>query len=275
MKKYVIVSLHVSFWAIVFLNSSFAIFLNKILSQKEVAIAYKYLELFLPLYFYLSYFLILRVLKNKRLIIYALSTILIFFLVFLFLKKYLFAYSILFVCVSFMWFFVGAMFRLFVDWLDKDKIQLQLSRQNLQSELALLRNQINPHFLFNTIHSIDTLISVNPDKASAFLIKFSEMMRYMIYDTENDFVELDKEVEYVKKFLSLQELRLANNELVTFHNFGLMLPENNFIRIHKSYMIAIDKIDSIERNVIKIKDKRIPIGESFREHFENFLKNSH
>lgn len=91
-----------------------------------------------------------------------------------------------------------------------------LKTQSLTSELAMLRSQINPHFLFNTLNNIDTLVSINPDKASNSIIKLSEIMRYMLYDANADFVPLDKEIEYLKSFVSLQLLRLKNQNFVSF-----------------------------------------------------------
>jgi len=91
-----------------------------------------------------------------------------------------------------------------------------LKTQSLTSELAMLRSQINPHFLFNTLNNIDTLVSINPEKASNSIIKLSEIMRYMLYDANADFVPLDKEIEYLKSFVSLQLLRLKNQNFVSF-----------------------------------------------------------
>lgn len=91
-----------------------------------------------------------------------------------------------------------------------------LKTQSLTSELAMLRSQINPHFLFNTLNNIDTLVTINPEKASHSIIKLSEIMRYMLYDANADFVPLDKEIEYLKSFISLQLLRLKNQNFVSF-----------------------------------------------------------
>ncbi len=95
-----------------------------------------------------------------------------------------------------------------------------LKTQSLTSELALLRSQVNPHFLFNTLNNIDSLVSINPEKASNSIIKLSEIMRYMLYDANVDFVPLDKEIEYLESFVSLQQLRLKNQNFVEFNVDG-------------------------------------------------------
>ena len=101
-------------------------------------------------------------------------------------------------------------------WFNYQQEKTLLKTQSLTSELALLRSQINPHFLFNTLNNIDSLVSINPEKASNSIIKLSEIMRYMLYDANVDFVPLDKEIEYLESFVSLQQLRLKNQKFIDF-----------------------------------------------------------
>lgn len=105
----------------------------------------------------------------------------------------------------------GFFLYLLEDWLQHEK----LARQNLQSELALLKNQINPHFLFNTLNNIDSLIKSNAEKASATLLKLSEILRYMIYDTNVAEIQLSDEIRHIESYIELQKLQFANRELVT------------------------------------------------------------
>jgi len=85
--------------------------------------------------------------------------------------------------------------------------------QNLviASELSALRNKLNPHFLFNTLHSIIALTQRNPAAAETALFQFSDMLRYVL-DTErngNDRVTLDAELDFVRDYLELEQLRLG------------------------------------------------------------------
>ena len=105
-------------------------------------------------------------------------------------------------------------------WFNYQQEKTLLKTQTLTSELALLRSQINPHFLFNTLNNIDSLVSINPDKASNSIIKLSEIMRYMLYEANVDFVPLDKEIEYLDSFIALQLLRLKNQNFVEFNIDG-------------------------------------------------------
>ncbi|MEI7727890.1 MAG: histidine kinase, partial [Bacteroidota bacterium] len=105
----------------------------------------------------------------------------------------------------------GFFFYLLEHWLQNEK----LAKQNLQSELALLKNQINPHFLFNTLNNIDSLIKSNAEKASATLLKLSDILRYMIYDTNVARVPLSDEIRHIESYVELQKLQFANRELVS------------------------------------------------------------
>lgn len=98
---------------------------------------------------------------------------------------------------------------------EKDK-QKELEKKNLQSELKLLRSQINPHFLFNTLNNIDALVRKNPEQASALLIKLSVQMRYMLYDSNTEKISLGSEIEFIKDYISLQKLRIRNQKTVSF-----------------------------------------------------------
>jgi two-component system LytT family sensor kinase len=110
----------------------------------------------------------------------------------------------------------GFFFYLLEHWLKNER----LARQNLQSELALLKNQINPHFLFNTLNNIDSLIKSNTHQASESLVRLSDILRYMIYDTDVARVPLSAEISHIESYAELQKLQFANKELVTLYVHG-------------------------------------------------------
>jgi len=105
-------------------------------------------------------------------------------------------------------------------WLQSQQDKAQLEIQNRKSELALLRSQVNPHFLFNTLNNIDTLIRKNPDKASDSVLKLSEIMRYFIYEATSDKVPLEKEVDYLRNFIELQRIRHKDPGFIRFRVSG-------------------------------------------------------
>ncbi|HRZ42483.1 MAG TPA: histidine kinase [Bacteroidales bacterium] len=100
-------------------------------------------------------------------------------------------------------------------WLSEQKAKAQLEANHAKSEIALLKYQLNPHFIFNTLNNIDTLIHKDPDKASRCIMKLSEIMRYVAYESEEEKVPLAKEVEYLRSFIELQQLRFGR-DLISF-----------------------------------------------------------
>ncbi len=102
------------------------------------------------------------------------------------------------------------------DWFENQRIRRELENQNLTSELAFLKSQINPHFLFNTLNNIHTLAYKKSDGAPEAIMKLSDLMRYMIYESDAQFVPLDHEVKHLKSFVALQELRFKTPGITTF-----------------------------------------------------------
>lgn len=96
------------------------------------------------------------------------------------------------------------------NWVQSKQREQTLQKEKLETELKFLRYQFNPHFLFNTINSIFFLIHKNPDKASASLAKFSELLRYQLYECNETMITLDRELDYLKNFIELEKLRQSN-----------------------------------------------------------------
>jgi LytS/YehU family sensor histidine kinase len=94
------------------------------------------------------------------------------------------------------------------------QLKVELETRNLKNELELLKSQINPHFLFNSLNNIDSLIRTLPENASNALITLSDMLRYMIYETLSDHVLLNKEIVYINNYIKLQQLRFRNPDYI-------------------------------------------------------------
>ena len=93
------------------------------------------------------------------------------------------------------------------NWMSTRNREKELEREKLEAELKFLRSQMNPHFLFNTINSIFVLINKNPAVASQSLAKFSELLRYQLYECNEPQIPLNRELTYVGNFIELQGLR--------------------------------------------------------------------
>ena len=104
----------------------------------------------------------------------------------------------------------------FIDWYGDIKFKAALNKKNFDMEMALIRSQLDPHFLFNTINNIDVLIEKDAAKASEYLNKLSGIMRFMLYETKTEKILLTKELLYIEKYLELQKIRTANIEFVKY-----------------------------------------------------------
>jgi two-component system, LytTR family, sensor kinase len=111
---------------------------------------------------------------------------------------------------------LGTSIRVTENWYENEKQKKEMENQKLGAELTLLKSQINPHFFFNTLNSIYSLSIIKSDKTSEAVIKLSELMRYIIYDTERKVVPLSKEVEYIANYIELQRLRLPEEIKIIF-----------------------------------------------------------
>ncbi|MEY4926466.1 MAG: hypothetical protein RI894_902, partial [Bacteroidota bacterium] len=97
----------------------------------------------------------------------------------------------------------STLFKIISDWVRHQRIQRDLEKQRLQSELKFLRTQINPHFLFNTLNSLYALTLKKSDIAPDIVIQLSDIMRYMLYETNEKRVTLAKEIAYLQNYLDL------------------------------------------------------------------------
>ena len=104
---------------------------------------------------------------------------------------------------------MGTSIRVTEGWYSNEKQKKEMENQKLGAELSLLKSQINPHFFFNTLNSIYSLAIVKSDRTPEAVMKLSELMRYIIYDTERKLVPLSKEVEYIANYIELQRLAAA------------------------------------------------------------------
>lgn len=80
----------------------------------------------------------------------------------------------------------------------------------------LVRSQLDPHFIFNTLNNIDVLIGKDPDKASRYLNKLSDVLRFTLYETRADTITLETELLFIDKYLDLQKIRTANPDHVRY-----------------------------------------------------------
>ncbi|MGD0342044.1 MAG: sensor histidine kinase [Bacteroidales bacterium] len=136
----------------------------------------------------------------------------------------------------------------------------QAEKEKVNAELAFLKAQLNPHFLFNTLNNIYSMAVVKNEKTSFAIEKFSNLMRFVLYETQHDFVPLSWKLEYIDTYIELQKLRFSSSVTVNYNKSGnsaslqiaplMMMPfiENAFkhgVSTEKESVIII-KIDILE-----------------------------
>jgi len=107
------------------------------------------------------------------------------------------------------------------SWYKIDTERKELEKQRSESELQNLKNQLNPHFLFNTLNNIYSLIAIDGEQAQAAVHELSRLLRYMLYDSTQEFVTLGKDIDFVRDYVELMRIRMPEHvELKTDIQIG-------------------------------------------------------
>lgn len=113
-----------------------------------------------------------------------------------------------------------AMLRFAQEWIDLEAKKKEIDNERLTAELNFLKAQINPHFLFNTLNNLYYLAYTKSENTTEVIAKLSQMMRYMIYDSNHPKVLLKKEIDYMLNYISLERLRLNDQVPIKFDVTG-------------------------------------------------------
>lgn len=100
--------------------------------------------------------------------------------------------------------------KLFTKWLDEERRRKDIEKEQLKTNLALLRHQVSPHFFMNTLNNIHALIDINAENAKDAIVRLSTLMRYLLYDSSQGTIALKKEIEFIGSFVSLMQLRFSD-----------------------------------------------------------------
>lgn len=101
-----------------------------------------------------------------------------------------------------------------------EKIQEEMEREKLNSELAFLKNQISPHFFFNTLNNIYSLVSISPEDSQNAILRLSKLMRYLLYESEQGNTMLSQEIDFMNNYIDLMKLRTSEKV-----SLNISLPE--------------------------------------------------
>jgi sensor histidine kinase YesM len=115
---------------------------------------------------------------------------------------------------------ISAIIRTLTEFYNNQQNKLIAETHRTNTELIYLRKQTNPHFLFNSLNSIYSLAHKKSDLVPDAIVTLSELMRYMLYETDNKTVALEKEINYIQNYIELQKLRLNNIEDIVINVHG-------------------------------------------------------
>ncbi len=117
-------------------------------------------------------------------------------------------------------FAVGTSIKITQEWFLKEKERKEAENARLDAEISLLKWQVNPHFLFNTLNGIYSLANRKSDKTADSVARLSNILRYILYDTNVSEVKLLDEIQYLTDYIELQKLRMHNNVHISFDISG-------------------------------------------------------
>ncbi|ANQ48166.2 histidine kinase [Flammeovirga sp. MY04] len=185
--------------------------------------------------------------------------------------------------VVFFPFGVGAGIEIVFEHLKQLKNKQQLILEKTKAELNFLKGQISPHFLFNTINTIFWLIVKDPKEAQQLLMTLSDMLRYQLYECEQNFVPIQKEVDYLNHLFKIQESRkredVVINKTIEIEDKNFMIPpllflplienamkyvsqkkkEENFIHLYlqqKENSCVFEIRNSVDESTVSIKEDK-------------------
>ena len=166
---------------------------------------------------------------------------------------------------------IGTSYRLISDRMKEDEQVKEQENERLKSELSFLRSQISPHFMFNVLNSVVSLSRRKPEMVEPVVVKLSELMRYMIYETNDSIVPISKELAYLESYIDLQKIRFGDDIQIDFkHELGpkssqiepmLLIPfvENAFkhgVGFIENPTIEIELKDSATELYFKVANKK-------------------
>ena len=103
----------------------------------------------------------------------------------------------------------GTAFKMMSQWLNEENRRKDMEKEQLRTEIALLRHQVSPHFFMNTLNNIHALVDINTETAKDAIIRLSTLMRYLLYDTAHGQTSLKKEIEFIESYITLMQLRFS------------------------------------------------------------------
>lgn len=154
-------------------------------------------------------------------------------------------------------------FKFLKDWYADQQSKRDLQKMQLQSELKFLKTQINPHFLFNSLNNLYALTLIKSDLAPQVVLRLSDILRYVLYETSEGKVDLQKELQHLSDFVSLEQMRVGDRVKV---DIDLEEPNKDYLIEPMLFLTLIENAfkhgaqSAIEEGWVKIKGKSLVGG---------------
>ena len=152
------------------------------------------------------------------------------------------------------------------EWLKQDRLNATLRQEQVETELKFLKSQVNPHFLFNTLNNLYSMAQEKGhDTLATGIHSLSEMMRYILYDSREQFVPLPKEIAHIKAYIELYKLRYEDGEI------RIHLNEENTSHAHIAPIILLPFVENAFKHGVSVNTtSAIDIDITCRDGFINF-----
>ncbi len=284
LKKYIIIAGHIIFWLLCLSFFMFALGTNVARNAKMVNPEYYILIHFglyglinISIFYFNLYVLIPYIFGKKKYLWYVLSVIgtigvygLLKFIIAINFKHYYLTvgptqreippeFAIYIITTFFPSLFMivfSILYKAIVDWIKNDAIQTELTYQKTQAELQFLKSQINPHFLFNSLNNIYALAYKKSDDAPSAILKLSEIMRYMLKESEDGLVFVHDELEYLNSYIELNRIRYKEGIYIDM-NIDIDSPQYRVMP-----MLLISFIENIFKHGL-VNDSNHPVKINF------------
>ncbi len=244
MEKKTLIKLHIIFWIILSSILIFGIYINNIAAYSAHRYGTLSVKILLIIFtFYAFYFFVTQKVFSKKglisLISFQIAYLIVFGFIFTFLTYLPFAYikspdnpfeytisngmkDRIFASVAYITMVstIGTLSKVALIWYRNQIKQKETEKQNISNELAMLRAQINPHFLFNTLNNIKSLTKSLPSKAINSVDKLMSIMQYMLYESSQETVPLVNEIGHINNYLDLEKIRYSNPAFIDFKISG-------------------------------------------------------
>jgi len=159
---------------------------------------------------------------------------------------------------------LASFIKILKQWFQNQQLTQQLEKEKLEAELKFLKAQINPHFLFNTLNNLYALTLKKSNKAPEIVLKLSSLLDYMLYECNAPFVSLDKEIQLIKNYISLEKLRYGNRLKIDF------TVEGNTSEKQIAPMLILPLVENCFKHGASIRSEERRVGKECRSRWSPY-----